>query len=343
MRIAQIATLARPVPPNGEGSVELLVSLLTEELVRRGHEVTLFALPSSRTSARLSSPVRQSYADGAGEGWDWQLYEAFQVREAFRRWREFDAIHCHSYHHGLLFCDFVPIPSLHSIHIEPGPDYRFLARRTANRALLFCSRHQARGFDDIPGTHIVPHGLDLDDCEPLPDSERGGYLAYLGRFIPGKGADLAVDYALESGIPLRLAGPRSPWFDEAIAPRLRPGLVDYAGSLDSADARRFLARSEALLYPIRDGEPFGLVLAEAMACGAPVVAFGRGAVPEIVEHGATGFIAEDGPGFVRGIRACAALDRGAVSARAKELFGHRRMAQSVERILASLHQGRNDP
>ncbi|MCC5874994.1 MAG: glycosyltransferase, partial [Candidatus Sumerlaeia bacterium] len=157
MRIAEIATLGRPVPPTGEGSVELLVSLQTEELVNRGHEVTLFALPSSRTAARLESPVKSSYADGVN-AWDWQVYESFQVREAFRQWRDFDIIHCHSYHFGMLYCDFVPIPSLHSIHIEPGPDYLFLAQNTRNRHLHFCSQYQARDFSGVANTHVIPHG-----------------------------------------------------------------------------------------------------------------------------------------------------------------------------------------
>src|SRR5688500_12281332 len=112
MRIAEIATLNRPVPPAGEGSVEMLVSLITEELVRKGHEVTLFATADSRTSATLRSPVATSYSDDQTK-WDWHVYEGFQVTQAFQSWRDFDLIHCHAYYLGLLFADFVPIPSLH--------------------------------------------------------------------------------------------------------------------------------------------------------------------------------------------------------------------------------------
>ncbi|MCA9437985.1 MAG: glycosyltransferase, partial [Candidatus Omnitrophica bacterium] len=157
MRIAEISTLHRPVPPVGEGSIESLVSTLTEGLVERGHEVTLFASADSETNARLWSPVPLERHRNP-DAWDWQVYEAFQVREAFRMWEEFDLIHCHSYHFGLLYCDLVPTPSLHSVHIEPGPDYRFLAESTTNRSLHFCSRFQAREFERVEGIEVIPHG-----------------------------------------------------------------------------------------------------------------------------------------------------------------------------------------
>src|SRR3990172_4715112 len=140
MRIAEISTLHRPVPPNGEGSIESLVYTLTEGLCTRGHTVTLFAHPHSRTSALLRSPAKVGVEKGS-DIWDWRVYEAFQVSEAFKSWRDFEVIHCHSYHFGLLFCDLVPTPSLHSLHIEPSPDYLFLAERTQNRRMHFCSRY----------------------------------------------------------------------------------------------------------------------------------------------------------------------------------------------------------
>lgn len=333
MRIAEIATLGRPVPPTGEGSVELLVSLLTEELVRRGHEVTLFALPMSRTSARLVSPVKLSYTEGA-DAWDWQVYESYQVREAFMRWREFDIIHCHSYHFGMLYCDFVPTPSLHSFHIEPGPDYLFLARNTVNRHLHFCSRHQARDFAGVGNTHVVPHGLDLSICRPsLPVAERENYLAFLGRFIPGKGVDMAIRMAKETGFPLKLAGPENDYFRERVRPHLSPGLIEYAGEVAGQEKVDFLARAHALVYPILDGEPFGLVLVEAMACGTPVIALGCGAVPEIIDHGVTGWIAESYDGMIRGMDEVRALDPVRIIHEANSRFTHQRMTDGIERIM----------
>ncbi len=290
MRIAEISTLGRPVPPEGEGSVESLVAMLTEGLVARGHDVTLFATANSKTKARLRSPVATSYALDA-EKWDWQLYEAFQVREAFRNWQEFDIIHCHSYYHGLQFCDFVSIPSLHSIHIEPGPDYRFLAQRTVNRHLLFASAYQTREFQEIERVHIIPHAIDLQDYPPSNNS-RMGYLAFLGRFIPDKGALEAIAISKLSGMPLKLAAPHNEYYEHAIRPHVDGRNVEYLGELNTVEKQKFLSEASALVYPVLCGEPFGLVLVEAMACGTPVLAFAKGAVGEIVEHGHTGWLGQ---------------------------------------------------
>src|SRR5690606_33554987 len=154
----------------------------------------------SKTTARLISPVKSSYV-GDPDKWDWQLYEAFQVREAFAMWREFDIINCHAYWFGLMHADAVPIPSIHSLHIEPGPDYSFLAERTQNRHLHFCSKFQARNFKDISGTHIIPHGIDVDAYAPVPvENFDANYLAWLGRFHPEKGVLEAIDLARAAGI-----------------------------------------------------------------------------------------------------------------------------------------------
>lgn len=335
MRIAMISTLSRPVPPVGEGSVELLVSLLTERLVARGHEVTLFALAGSATAARLLSPVETSYVTDT-QKWDWQLYEAFQVREAFSQWRDFDVINCHSYHFGLLYADFVPIPSIHSLHIEPGPDYEFLARRTRQRHLHFCSRYQARGFLDLPGVHVIPHGLELDRYRVAPEPERGGYLAWLGRFHPDKGPLRAIALARRAGIPLKLAGPPGAYLREVVLPHVDGNLVEYVGEVTGQDKADFLSRARALLYPIERGEPFGLVLIEALASGLPVVATRRGAVSEIIESGVSGWIGETDEDLLAGIARADELDRPAIRRIAEERFCADRMTDRLEALMLSV-------
>ncbi len=332
MRIGMISTLSRPVPPNGEGSVELLVSLLTERLVAKGHEVTLFATADSKTSATLCSPVETSYSTDPGK-WDWQMYEAFQVREAFRRWSKFDVIHCHSYWYGMLYSDFVPIPSVHSMHIEPGPDFHFLAQRTGRRHLHFCSRYQARDFLAMSNVHIVPHGIEMDQFHVSPPGERGGYLVYLGRFHPDKGTAAAIAAAETAGLPLKLAGPSNAYLREELLPKANPKLVEYVGEVSGAEKAALLSRAEALLYPVERGEPFGLVLIEAMACGLPVVATGRGAVPEIVEHGVTGWIGESQEDLLEGIARTAAFNRNAIRRKALERYSAERMADGLEAIM----------
>jgi glycosyltransferase involved in cell wall biosynthesis len=331
LRIAEISTLFRPVPPNGEGSVESVVFQVVEGLIARGHRVTLFARADSRTSAALRSPVPDGLA-GPTPKWDWQLYEAFQVREAFRAWRDFDLIHCHSYHHGLIMCDAVPIPSLHSIHVEPGPDILFLARRTTNRRLVFCSRHQARDFEGVPGVHVIPHGLDMSGYPP-PQAPGGGYLAFLGRFIPEKGPLEAIAIAKKSGLPIELAGPANEYFDREVRPHLDPPRVSYAGELRGARKAEFLASAAALIYPVQRPEPFGLVLVEAMAAGLPVLALNRGAAPEIVEPEVTGVLAESEEDLVEACRRLDRFDRAAIRRRAMEKFSSARMVDELERLM----------
>jgi len=339
MRIAEIATLLRPVPPDGEGSVESVVSTITEGLVARGHDVTLFALRGSRTAAELRSPVEASYTADP-EKWDWQLYEAWQVREAFRSWREFDILHCHSYHHGLLVCDYVQTPSLHTIHIDPGPDYVFLARRTRNRHLLFCSRYQARAFEGVDGVHIVPHGMDMSAYEPAPAGARGNYLAFLGRFIEEKGPLEAIALARRTGLPLKLAAPANAYYHEKIEPLVDGRLIEYVGELGGRRKAEFLARARALVYPVQRGEPFGLVLIEAMASGLPVVALNRGAVPEVVTHGVTGWLCETVEEMADAVARADALDRRAIRREAVERFAADRMIDRIEGVMREIVEAR---
>lgn len=332
MRIAEISTLARPVPPAGEGSVESLVSAVTEALVQRGHAVTLYATADSKTAATLRSPVPRSYTQDPAM-WDWGLYEAYQAREAFLAWRDFDVLHCHAYHYGLLFCDFVPAPSVHSIHIEPGPDYLLLARRTTNRHLVFCSRYQAREFAGLPNVHIVPHGIDVSAFDVAPPEEREDYAVFLGRMIPEKGPLEAIAAARAAGLRLLMAAPTSDYYRQAVAPLVDGDAVVYLGEVAGAEKARLLARAHALLYPVTRGEPFGLVLIEAMACGLPVVASATGATPEIIEHGVTGYLAATPDELARGLREVATLDRRLIRRAAEDRYTVVRMVDGLEAVL----------
>ncbi len=338
MRIAQIATLARPVPPAGEGSIEYLVGQLVEELVRRGHEVTLYATADSRTSAALRSPVQTSYVTDA-EKWDWQLYELFQAREAFGAWRDFDVIHCHAYWFGLMFCDLFPIPSLHSIHIEPGPDYRFVAARTRNRRFHCASQWQAGLLGEREDLDVVAHGIDVDALDPAGEPVED-YLAFLGRFIPGKGVLEAIEVARRAGLPLRLAAPHNEYYEQAIRPHVDGRNVEYVGEVRGEEKRRFLARARGLVYPAMRGEPFGLVLVEAMAAGLPVLALARGAVPEIIEHGRSGWLGERVEDLVAGAGRLAEFDRGAIRAHAREHYHYTVMADRIEGLLRRMVEER---
>lgn len=335
MRVAEISTLYRPVPPKGEGSVERLVYSLCEALVAKGHEVTLFATADSKSSARLRSPVETSYS-GNPNKWDWQLYEAYQVGEAFRAWRDFDVIHCHSYHFGLLYCDMVAIPSLHSFHIEPGPDYRFLAERTRNRHLLFCSRHQARDFGGVSNVHVIPHGIDLKGYGVAPREARKDYVVFLGRFTPGKGPLEAISIARRAGVPIKLAAPQNDYYRQVIAKEVDGREVEYVGEVRGEAKAELLSRARALLYPLCEAEAFGLVLVEALASGLPVVAYAKGAVPEIIKHGVSGWLGETQEELVRGVREVDLLSRAAIRKEAEARFSAGIMAGAVEELLCRI-------
>jgi len=332
VRIAEIAPLAHPVPPPGEGSIETVVALLAEGLQALGHEVTLFATADSRASVRLLSPVETGYTADPNK-WDWQLYETYQAREAFARARQFDVIHCHAYHFGLLFCDAAPTPSLHSLHVEPGPDTTFLLRRTRRRRVHCCSRFQAAALDGLPGVHVVPHGLDLSRYGVAEPAEREDYVAFLGRFTPDKGVLEAIDLCARAGLPLRLAAPVNDYYRQAVAPRVDGRRVQCAGELRGRDKAQFLARARALLYPIRRPEPFGLVLVEALASGLPVVAYDRGAVAEIIDHGRTGWLGREPEDLLTGLERVEKLDRQAVRREAEVRFSAERMIQDLEALL----------
>jgi len=335
MRIAQISTLARPVPPNGEGSVETLVHGLTEGLIRRGHEVTLFAVAASQTSAHLCSPVETSYAADPRK-WDWQLYEAYQVSQAFRDAARFDLIHCHAYSYGFLFCDSVATPSLHSLHIEPGHDTRFLATRTRNRWIHFSSKFQAREFADVPRVHIIPHGIELAQYRVAGPDDRENYLLFLGRFIPEKGPLEAIDIARRAGVPLKLAAPENDYFREILRPQIDGKQIRYIGEVAGDTKRELLTRARALIYPIRDPEPFGLVLLEALASGLPILAFNRGSVSEIVTPGRTGFVGQTGSDLIEQLDSVDSLDRQEIRRDAEERFSHETMLDRLEQLMSHI-------
>jgi glycosyltransferase involved in cell wall biosynthesis len=304
-------------------------------LARRGHEVTLFATADSRCPVPLRSPVPVSYSVDS-EKWDWQVYEAHQAREAFAAFRDFDVIHCHAYHFGMLFCDFVPVPSLHSVHIEPGPDYLFLARRTRNRHLHFASRHQARDFADLTGVHVVPHGVDMGQFRAPKPGERGDYLAFLGRFIPDKGPLEAIEIAKRAGLPLKLAAPRNAYYDHAIQSHVDGRNIQYVGELRGSEKSEFLSRARALVYPVRRGEPFGLVLVEAMASGLPVLALDEGAVPEIVAPGETGWIGKSVEDLVEAAGRLDGFDPARIRAIAESQWSGERMIDNMEKLLLQI-------
>ena len=341
LRIAQVAPVASAVTPTSTGSIEQLVFLLTEELARRGHQVTLYATGDSETSARLEATYPRGYGDDP-DLWNWQLHETMHVASAFERAREFDVIHSHVYHYALPFTRLTTTPVVHSYHVIPDDDVARLYARYREASVVAISRYQEGFFRGSSNVAVIPHGVDV---EAFPfRAAPGDYLLFLGRLLKGKGVVEAVRLARLTGMRLVIAGPRNEgddYFRSEVAPLVDGRNVVYQGPVSLDDRSRLLGGAAALVYPILAPEPFGLVLIEAMACGTPVAAIRRGAVPEIVEDGVTGYCADDLGSLAALMPAVLALDRARVREAAARRFDHRLMVDRYVRVYERLSAARD--
>ncbi|HEX6011595.1 MAG TPA: glycosyltransferase family 4 protein [Geminicoccaceae bacterium] len=331
MRIAQIAPLIERVPPRLYGGTERVVAYLTDALVQLGHEVTLFASGDSRTLARLVLCSREALRlDPAVQ--DPLPHGVLQLEAVRQRADQFDVLHFHTdYLHFPLFRERAhrTVTTLHG-RLDL-PDLQPLFREFTDMPLVSISDDQRRPMP--PGVRwlgTVHHGLphDLLRLEPEP---RGGYLAFLGRVSPEKRPDLAIEIAKRAGVPLRIFAKVDRvdelYFQQKIAPLLDHALVEFVGEIDDTAKQRALGDALGLLFPIDWPEPFGLTMIEAMACGTPVIALRRGSVPEVLEHGLTGFIVDSVEEAVEAVRWVSSLDRHAIRRRFEERFTAERMAR----------------
>lgn len=340
MRIAQIAPLIERVPPKLYGGTERIVAYLTDALVRLGHEVTLFASGDSQTLAQLVPCCREALRlDPAVR--DQLPYGILQLEAVRQRADRFDVLHFHTdYFHFPLFRGIADrtVTTLHG-RLDL-PDLVPLFGEFTDMPLVSISNDQRRPMP--PGVRwlgTVHHGLppDLLRLEPVP---RGGYLAFLGRISPEKRPDLAVEIAKRAGVPLKIfakvdrADER--YFQDEIAPLLDHPLVEFVGEIDDVAKQRALGDARALLFPIDWPEPFGITMTEAMACGTPVIAFRRGSVPEVLEHGRTGFIVEGVEEAAAAVARLGQLDRRAIRRRFEERFTAERMARDYVALYEQL-------
>jgi glycosyltransferase involved in cell wall biosynthesis len=299
LRIAMLAPPWISVPAPGYGGVESVVSTLTEALVRRGHDVTLFCAPGSESSATVVTLLKESHPDEIERS----LYEVDHVGQAFDRIDlaamddRFDVIHDHCGFTGLAMAQRIDTPLVHTLH---GPftaaTAAFYARHGHKGALVGISRTQLSSAP--PELGLIPSIPNPIDLRAWPLRERkGDYLLWIGRMTPEKGPHRAIAVARAVDVPLVLAGVVQPgqreFFDREVAPHIDGTRVSFVGEVGGAVKRSLFARARGLLMPIRWDEPFGMVMVEALACGTPVIAFREGAAHEIVIDGRTGFLVED--------------------------------------------------
>ena len=335
LRIAQIAPLANPVRRDIGSSIEHLIWLLTEELVRRGHEVTLFATGDSETSAELHAVYPRDYRHGFKEMGNWEFHEWLHVAAAFERSADFDIIHSHAYHAALPFTRVVEAPVVHTYHIVPDTDILNSYSRYPDAHLVAVSRYHRRKFKGIAEVPVVYNGVDLDAIPFNPRS--GDYLLFLGHLIEKKGAVEAIQIARRAGMRLVMAGKgKGDYFDHEVKPLIDGRSIEHVGPVGIAQRNELLAGAGALLFPITAAEPFGLVVAEAMACGTPVAAFERCAVPELIESGVSGYYATGVEDLAALVPATLRLDRSTVRQEAAIRFDHRRMVGDYESVYGQI-------
>jgi glycosyltransferase involved in cell wall biosynthesis len=322
MRVAMLAPIAWRVPPRHYGPWERVVSLLTEGLVARGVDVTLFATADSETSARLAAVCPRPYAEDPTL--DAKVWECLHIASLFERAAEFDVIHNHFDFLPLSYSGLVTTPLLTTIHGFSSatilPVYQRYNRHGHYVAISDADRHPSLDY-----LATVYHGIPLEEfsLRLLPDD----YLLFFGRIHPDKGVAEAIEVARQAGRRLIIAGivQDEAYFAERVAPHLDGDRVRYVGSVGPAERDALLGGAYALLHLISFDEPFGLSMVEAMACGTPVIACGRGSVPEVVRHGETGWIVGGVSEAVAAVAAVGALDRGQIRASVAERFSRERM------------------
>jgi glycosyltransferase involved in cell wall biosynthesis len=333
-----LAPIAWRTPPRHYGPWEQFASLLTEGLVARGVDVTLFATADSLTSARLASVVSSGYSETPGV--DAKVVECLHIASLFERADEFDLIHNSFDFLPLTYSELVETPVLTTIHGLSSesilPVYRRYNATTAYVAISDADRHP-----DLEYLATIHHGIDTGafSLHPAPQ----GYLLFFGRIHPDKGTAEAIEIAKGAGRPLVIAGivQDQDYFQEHVAPHLDGERVSFMGAATADRRSEILGAAHALLHPISFDEPFGYSVVEAMACGTPVIAFRRGSMAELIDDGITGFLVEDVAGAIDAVERAAHVDRAAIRELAVDRFGVGRMVDAYLDAYTSVIGGRS--
>jgi len=342
LRIAVLAPPWIPVPPGGYGGIEAVVELLCEGLMARGHDVTLFAAPGSRSTARVHALLEDAHPDAIGSALHDSDHVACaweEVEQAAARGQPFHVVHDHSAFTALAMADRVGVPVVHTIHGAFDRDTTRFYRRHGHKATLVAiSRSQAASAPTgVRIAAVVPNPVAVDRWALKTDKEE--YVLWIGRMAPVKGAHLAIEAARLAGRALVLAGPvqtgHEQYFREKIEPHIDGLRVRYVGEVGGAAKQRLYANARALLMPIRWPEPFGMVMLEALASGTPVIAFPEGAATEIVIDGENGMLVSDESEMARAIDqmgAIGAIDPARCRASVAERYDIAVTATGYERV-----------
>ena len=342
MRIAMVAPLIESVPPQRYGGTERVVSVLTEELVRRGHDVTLFASGDSTTSATLFSCSDRALRGHPGVE-DTVAFTLIEMGEVYAGASQLDIIHNHNDYLGFSFARLSSTSTVTTTHGRLDlPEVQRIYGYYGEQSLVSISHDQRTWLPNGNWIGTVHNAIDLDNYHFR--EKPGDYLVFLGRISPEKRPDRAIEIARDVGMRPIIAAKVDPkdsaYYEHAIAPLIarNRALVEFIGEVDERGKDELLGGAYAYLFPVDWPEPFGLTMAEAMATGTPVIATGLGSVPEVVADGTTGFVRNSLAGMIQAVERVGEIDRGACRERVERLFSPAAMADGYERVYASVER-----
>lgn len=353
MKIAMIASNYISVPPNYRklppgwiGAIETVVYNLTNALVDRGHDVTLFASGDSKTKAKLVSVIKHPYDYYKKDGTinkealiDEDLFLIYRACEMAKK-GEFDIIHSHHYSRTLFFSPLIATPMVETLHSpSSAATDRFVKYFGKNIHFICISDNQKASLPSVDFARTVYHGLDISRFKYNGKSD--DYFAFTGRIVPEKGLHIAISIAKKCGLNLKIAGPLPASQQEYFNKKIKPYLcekIEYLGVLELSKLRKMVGRAVAVLMPIQWSEPFGLVIIEAMALGTPVIAFAKGSVPELIVHGKTGFVVNTEKEMIKAIGKIGALRRIDCRTHVENNFSIAKMAENYENVYKEIIQ-----
>ena len=341
MKIAQVAPLWERVPPPTYGGIELVVSHLTDELVRRGHEVTLFASGDSQTLAHLEAVYpRAMRLDPQLK--DYSVYEMLELSQAYEQADQFDLIHSHIGIAALTSAPLVKTPTIHTLHNNFTSDTSKLYQLHHKQPYISISNAQRQL--ELNYLRTVYNGIDLKDYTFHAQPQEQPYLAFLGRLSPEKGPLQAIAIAKQTGWRLKMAGKinanERQFFETEIVPHIDGKQIEYLGEINHTQKVELLGNAALTLFPISWNEPFGLVMIESMATGTPVLGMNIGSVPEVIDHGLTGFICNSYEQMAAMIPSALELDRWTCREYVKNNFSVTQMVDGYEAAYQQLLQSR---
>ncbi len=347
LKIAQVVSLQESVPPKGKNGLEYVVHYLTEELVKRGHKVTLFATKDSKTGAKLVDILPYSAAKKRFLNWNGADYSLSAMAKAAVMADDFDVIHTHIGSAAFCFVDLIKTPIIETVHSQvckvskkylpkEGMASEYIKneiRKYKKSCHVFVSKNQEKNSFFKNNNFVIHNGIDCKEFRFRKDPE--DYFVYLGYITSDKGAHFAVKAARSAKVKLKLAGSYKyceQYFKEEIRPYLKKGQIEYIGVVNHIQRNRLLGNAKAILFPVEWEEPFGLVMIEAMACGTPVIGFNRAAVSEIVKNNKTGFIVKDYKEMARAIKKINIINRADCRIHIEKNFSVEKMTDEYERV-----------